>query len=171
MAHTVIMGMSESGKSTLAKRIANSFQAQGIKVIVFNPLRDWWSDPVPDLQTDNISEVTRVAKLSWSCAIFIEECSDVSTKQIKWFATQARHRGHASHFIAQRGKGMVAPTIRDQCRYLACFRVSLDDAKTLAAEYTKPELSGNDGCHTLDQYEYWFCGRYIPAQKLKLDDR
>ena len=38
MAHTLILGTTESGKTTLAKRIASQHRARGFELLVLDPL-------------------------------------------------------------------------------------------------------------------------------------
>ena len=105
MPHVLINGMTESGKTTLAKRLAAEYKKSGVGVIILDPLHDpgWQCD----FQTDDPDEFLSVCKKSERCALFIDEGSQSVGQydtQMHWLATMARHHGHNSHFISQRGR-------------------------------------------------------------------
>jgi hypothetical protein len=77
-------------------------------------------------------------------------------KEMFWLATRARHWGHSSIFITQR-PAQISPTVRDQCGMLFLFRVSRDDAVTLARDWTREELAQ---AMTLNQFEYLHATRF-----------
>jgi len=140
MCHVLILGMTESGKTTLAKKLSARFQKQGVKVIVLDPLNDpgWFSDYSTDKQ-DLFLETFWASK---SCAVFIDESGDMVGKYdttMQQTATKGRHWGHRVHYISQRG-AMLARTVRDQCSHLFIFNTALEDCKIHAREWNKPEL-------------------------------
>lgn len=163
MPHAQILGMTESGKTTLAKKLSKEYQKQGVGVIVLDPLNDpGWSDK-PDselfFQTGDKDEFLAVVKKSMRCAVFIDESGETMGQfdtQMHWLATRGRHYGHNCHFISQRGQ-QVAKTVRDQCGRLYLFACSLDDSKILANEWNKPELKD---AHTLEQGEFFIVQRF-----------
>ena len=154
--------MTESGKTTIAKRLVSKYQQRGIHSIVLDPLCDpgWRAYHV----TADKQDFLQTARLSQSCALFVDESGEVIgqyEKEMFWLATRSRHFGHKSHFISQR-PSMLSPTIRAQCSHLFCFAISGDDAKILANEWNKPELKG---ANSLQQFEYFYCSRFGALEK------
>lgn len=140
MPHSLIIGTTESGKTTLAKRLALKYRASGIGALVLDPLRDpsWPCDFI----TDNSEEFLKIVFASRKCALFIDEAGESVGRfdQANFtLATRARHWGHNSHFIAQRAQ-LVARTVRDQCSNAFVFRVAREDAKILAADWCADEV-------------------------------
>ena len=157
MAHCLILGMTESGKTTLAKRLARGYQARGIRTIVLDPLADpeWQAD----FQTADADEFLRVFWASQSCAVFIDEAGEAVGRYnavMSSTATRGRHWGHAVHFVSQRGV-QIAMTVRDQCSHLFLFTTALKDAQVHANEWNRPEL---ETANRLAQGNYFHCTRF-----------
>lgn len=141
MPHTLILGMTESGKTTLARKLARRYQHKGIPVLVLDPYRSSaWN---ADFLTDNPDSFLEVVKDSKSCALFIDECGAFAesgfSDSLLWIATNSRHFGHNAHFITQRAQ-QISPTIRDQCSHLFLFKQSFDDSKLLTRNFATDEL-------------------------------
>lgn len=141
MPHTLILGMTESGKTTLGKRLSGGYGAHRIPRIVLDPLCDpgWQADYQTSAPEDFLSVLWR----SQSCAVFIDEAGDSVGRYdvaMQQCATRARHWGHNVHFLCQRAT-QVAVIVRDQCSHLFLFRVSAKDADILAAEWSAPDLA------------------------------
>lgn len=161
MAHTAIYGMTESGKSTLAKQLVARYQARDIRVIVLDPLMtDWGADYV----TDDAAEFLRAVWRSRNCALFIDEAGESAghyDKAMVKVATRSRHFGHNAHFIVQRAN-LISNTIRDQCSYMFLFASSAQDSKQHADEWNEPELKK---ATQLKQFQYYHIKRMGAAQK------
>jgi len=139
MAHSLILGMTESGKTTLAKRLAAMYRQNGFGVLVLDPLNDSWDC---DFQTSDPDEFLRAYWDSRRCMVFIDESGDAIgqyDKPMIQTATKGRHWGHSNHYISQRG-AMLARTVRDQCSRLFLFATALDDCKIHAREWNNPEI-------------------------------
>ena len=167
MPHVLIIGMTESGKTTLAIELCKGYRAKGIKTIVLDPMYDqrWEAD---FLTTDKgrFLEIVQNPQTR-SCALFVDESAELIGQyhdEMFWLATRGRHYGHNTHFIAQRAK-QLAKTVRDQCAYLFLFNCSFDDSKELANEFNRPELKD---AHTLARGEYFQCPRWGELQKLRV---
>ena len=165
MTHVLIVGMTESGKTTLAVQLAKSARDQGIPVVVLDPLAD------PRWQADHIGSdpvaFLDIAQRSRSCALFIDESAEVIGRYndaMFWLATRARHYGHKSYFITQR-TAQLAKTIRDQCRHLFMFCVSMNDAKIMADEFNREELRK---ANELAQFEYFYISRFGTVEKRRV---
>ena len=141
MAHSLIFGMTESGKTTLAKRLAKRYKQKGVNVLLLDPLNDpGWE---VDFRTTDADEFLRVFWQSRRCAAFIDEAGDAVGRfdtVMQRTATRGRHWGHNVHYISQRG-AMLAPTVRDQCGHLFLFTTALNDSKLHANEWNNPELA------------------------------
>ena len=157
MAHSLILGMTESGKTTLAKALAAQYKQRGINVIVLDPMSDpEWN---ADFQTSDPETFLKVVFSSQRCAVFIDEAGESAGQYDKPMiktATKGRHWGHNMHYISQRGT-LIARTIRDQCSQLFLFTTALDDCKIHANEWNKPELRT---ANALPQGAYFYCTRF-----------
>lgn len=157
MAHSLIIGMTESGKTTLAKRLAKRYGSHGQKVIVLDSLND--PEWAADFQTTDPDEFLSVFWASRRCAVFIDEAGDAVGKfntVMQRTATRGRHWGHAVHFITQRSV-QLSPTVRDQCGHIFLLTTSLKDSKVHADEWNQPQLAT---AHTLRKGEYFHCTRF-----------
>lgn len=157
MAHSLILGMTESGKTTLAKKLAASYRAAGVSVLVLDPLCDpeWGAD----FQTSDPDEFLEVYWASRSCAVFIDEAGESVgrfDKTMEKTATRGRHWGHSNHYLSQRG-AQISRTVRDQCSHIFLFTTALDDSKIHANEWNKPELKT---CNALPQGAYFHATRF-----------
>lgn len=138
--HVLIVGITNTGKTTICFEMSARYRAAGKKVIVLDPdLRKEWN---ADYITDDPQEFLTVCKNSQSCALFIDESGSMIGKydtQLEWLATQSRKWGHKSHFIMQRGS-QVSPTVRNQCSSAFVFKQSPDDAKVLSNNFVCPQF-------------------------------
>lgn len=140
MAHILILGQTLSGKSTLAKRLAQSYKNQGIAVLVHDPVGDpeWQAD----YRSANAEEFFKIYNDSRRCAVFFDEAGETCEEfrhEITKTATRGRHRGHRNHYIAQRGT-LILRTVRDQCSGLFLFNTGLEDCKVHSAEWNAPDI-------------------------------
>lgn len=165
MAHVLILGMTQSGKSTFGKQLAAQYKQRGVRVGVLDPLGDpGWN---ADFRTDDPAEFLQVFWESRQCAFFIDEAGDCVGRfddAMMRTATRGRHWGHRVHYMSQRG-AQIARTVRDQCSSLALFTTSLEDSKIHANEWNKSELRT---AHTLPQGHYFYTTRFSPLVKGQL---
>ena len=149
--HVLILGITQTGKTTLAFRLAQKYKAANVNVLVLDPdKRSGWN---ADFLTDNPAEYLEVVKVNQSCALFIDESGEMIgryAKEMAWLATNSRKWGHKAHFITQRAT-QLDPTIRNQCTTIFLFKQSLNDTKDLANEFCSEEL---EMAHTLAAGEY-----------------
>lgn len=139
MAHSLIVGMTESGKTTLAKQFCKSSQDDGIKTIVLDPMHDVWN---ADYQTDNTADFLDMFFSSRNCNVFIDEAGEMIghyDELMKRVATKGRHWGHNVYFLTQRSP-QLSPTVRGQCRHLFLFVSDFAACKIHAQELNCPEL-------------------------------
>ena len=164
--HTLIIGMTESGKTTLGKKMVAHYRARGVASAVLDPLSDpgWQADYV----TKNRQEFLTTVKQSRSLAVFVDEAGESVGQyeyEMHWLATRGRHYGHACHFLAQRAQ-QIAKTVRDQCSVAYIFACSRSDAKMLADEYNDEVLAQ---CNRLKKGEFFRVGRFDEAKKYRID--
>jgi len=149
--HVLILGITQTGKTTLAFRLAQKYSATGVNVLVLDPdKRSGWN---ADFLTDDPEAYLNVVKVNKSCALFIDESGQMIgryAKEMAWLATNSRKWGHKAHFITQRAT-QLDPTVRNQCTTIILFKQSLNDTKILSNEFVSTEL---EAAHTLNQGEY-----------------
>lgn len=153
MAHSLFVGMTEMGKTTLARDLGTIYRRQGYKNIVLDPLRDprWPADFI----TADSEEFIDVCRASKKCMLFMDEGAQSVGRydiEMQWAATQSRHWGHSAHFICQ-GATQIAPVIRDNCSRVFVYHSGARNGKLLAEEFNAPDL---EMCVSLLPHEY-FC--------------
>lgn len=157
MAHSLILGMTESGKTTCAKQLCAAYTTAGWATVVLDPMGDpaWHCS----FRTSQPNAFLQVLWNSRRCMFFVDE----GGKMIGRFddlmvdtATMGRHWGHSGHYISQRG-AQLNRTLRDQCSHLFLFTTALDDCKTHANEWNKPELRN---ASSLPALHYYHATRY-----------
>jgi len=163
----LIIGMTESGKTTFATRLSEQYHKENYKIIVLDPLIDprWKADFITNDEEQFLSVVK--SPKTRSCQIFIDESGESIGRynsNMFFLATRARHYGHNSHFISQRGS-QLSKTVRDQCSILVLFNCSFTDAKNLSDEWNRPELKN---ASQLQQGEYFYVPRFGALQKRRL---
>jgi energy-coupling factor transporter ATP-binding protein EcfA2 len=140
VAHSLILGQTESGKTTLAKRLAAIHHASGEPVIVLDPFNDpeWkcsW-------RTTDVDQFLAVYWKNRGMHAFIDEGADTVGRfddAMRRTATAGRHWGHSNYYISQRGASLNT-TVRAQCRHLFLFASTYDDCKVMAKEFNAPDL-------------------------------
>jgi len=168
MGHAIIIGQTESGKTTLCKRLASWYKNHGVGVIVLDPMFDagWpadWktADPVEFL------EFVKDPERCLQCALFVDEAGlslDKYAVEYQWLTCQSRHHGHVTHIIAQRAQ-MVSANVRAQCSTCYAFNVNADDAKIYAREFNCAELMNAPG---LAKGEFIKADRFNGAKRYRL---
>ena len=141
--HTLICGVTESGKTTLAHLLAEQDSRDKKTVIVFDPVgtptaAGEWPDNVV-MFTDSQKFLRYIAKPPnpEATAIYIDEAADLFShdqKENQWVLTRGRHLGYSVTLITQRPK-LVTPSCRHQCARLFMFRLSQGDAREIGADY------------------------------------
>lgn len=157
MAHTLITGTTESGKSLLAKAIAREWHAEGYRVMVLDPrLSVWKGASLVTADSDFFMEEVN----EWEhCLLIVDESGEAIghyAPEMRTLATTLRHNFHSSIFIVQSAT-QLDPIIRRQCRYCAAFSCTEAEAKTLATEYPQ---AGFERAVTLRKFEYYFGSRF-----------
>lgn len=141
--HKLYCGVTESGKTTLARAMARAYQSAGQIVIVRDPVGTgtagggWGENAIifghgEDEAFWKYLSNDRV----FGAHVFIDECSDyfgVGQTENQWLLTRGRHYGLHVNLIAQRPK-MIAPNVRNQVSIAYVFRLANDDMKEVTAD-------------------------------------
>ena len=162
--HSMIVGMTESGKTTLAKKIVQKLKNQGIKSIVLDRMRDNFN---ADYSTTDKQKFLDTVFKSYNCAVFVDESGqefDKRNSAMNKLATMSRHWGHSAFFLGQRYTD-IPKTVRDQCGRIFIFCISFDDSKILANEFNSEELRN---AYKLQQGEYYHKTRFGKLNKNKV---
>lgn len=139
--HTLICGVTESGKTTLARKVARDLAAQGQNIIVFDPVftasagGGWPESSVIFSDEDDLFEYLSRDDVS-GAHVFIDEAGEIfggDKRHNLWLLTRGRHYGFHVVMIAQRPK-MILPTARNQCSRTYMFRLARDDAREVGAD-------------------------------------
>lgn len=168
MGHAIIIGQTESGKTTLCKRLAAHYKRRGIGVVVLDPMHDaGWP---ADFKTADSAEFLAFVKdpnRCLQCACFVDETGlsiDKYDVEYQWMTCQSRHHGHVFHLIAQRAQ-MISPNVRAQCSTCYAFNVNIGDAKLYAAEFNSDLLMQ---APTLRKGEFVKADRFGLAKRYRL---
>jgi hypothetical protein len=168
MAHGLIIGQTESGKTTWAKQLARRVSGDGFGVLVLDPLEDPQWVEIAHFVTSDVYLFLKTAKASRKCFLIVDEAAENCGHRdyhSQWCATRSRHWGHSAFFISQRYT-QISPTIRNQCRYLIMFNTSAIDSAEMAKEFGKKELL--DG-PTLPQFVFYQTSRFGSIYKGKIE--
>lgn len=166
MPHCLFLGITESGKTTLAKQlVVASKKNTGSCSIVLDPMSDpgWQAD----FKTKDADEFLAMVWDSQRCDVIVDEAGDAIGRYdtvMEKVATQGRHWGHNAYFLCQRGAQLSA-TVRAQCRHLFLFTSAKDDCKILANEFNQPVLLE---ANTLPQGHFIHVTRFGHAMRGKL---
>lgn len=163
--HNLIVGTTQSGKTTLAKQLQRLLKGQGYSHIVLDPNGDHWPDAA--FVTENPETFLREAKQWRDCYLWIDEASETCSnhdKEMHWAARRARHLGHSSYFISQLVHDM-AKAIRTNSAGLYLFASPLSDVEILAKEWNCAELLN---APRLKQGHFYHVTRFKPVKLYNL---
>lgn len=164
--HTLVIGMTESGKTTLVKWLTKSMKKRGVKVAVLDPLMDpeWDADFI----TDKSDEFLKYVKTNKQHVLVVDESGSAIgryNEAMNWLATTSRHLGHSTFFIMQ-GATQVDPIVRGQCRKCFMFTCAGPIAKNIAIEYNEPKVSVAD---KLKKGEFYMIDRFSELVRGRVD--
>lgn len=159
MGHTLFVGVTESGKTTMARHFARGYAALGHRIIVYDPVGTktagggWPASAVMFSEVEPLFEYLERDDVNHA-HVFIDEAGDfmgVSDKDKHWLLRRGRHKGFFVNIISQRPK-MLAPNVRTQCNVAYMFRLSMNDADEIGADFGHSKLSNI--VSKLDKGEY-----------------
>ncbi len=162
MAHVLLTGITESGKTTMLRYILAGLKKKGFPTMCLT------AEPndIPALQkvcdwvTMDREAFLRVffSPNTWRVVAAVDEGPDTIGKydsEMRAMATRGRHRAICL-FSSQRVQD-INRTIRTQCRHIITFAQDGADADLLAREYRQPSLRD---AATLKQFEYMKASRF-----------
>ena len=140
MAHMLILGGTEQGKSTFARKLHDQYKKAGQKTLVLDSI-DYqaWNG---DFATDDPDAFLKTFWDSRNCMVFVDEAGDAVGRYDQAMiqtATKGRHWGHCVHFISQRSQQLSA-TVRAQCSQIVLFNLSRSDCDIHAREWNRPQF-------------------------------
>lgn len=145
--HTLVVGITGSGKSRLAKEhIIPGWHRRGYAVLVLDPLAQPW--PGAYRQTDDPMRFLDWMQRGERCIGIVDECStslrgDANLeRQTRWLATQSRNRGHKVYFLGQRVLQMQ-PDVRNNCSEAFVFMQTPADARWFAEQWNLPAIEAD----------------------------
>jgi hypothetical protein len=158
--HSIYTGVTQTGKTTLARRHSRLLHKKGHTVFVYDPVMsltaggDWACDFITD-DFDTLHDylIDHHTRKSGAAHVFIDEAGElfsVGQRDNHWLLTRGRHMGFTINLIAQRPT-MMAPTARTQCGRGYMFRMAPDDMDVMGKDFGHGQL----GNTPMD------CGDYI----------
>ena len=138
--NTLIVGATESGKTTLGAELAGEFKKHDYKIIVLSAVYDprWKAD----YYTEDPQEFLGVFWDSEGCIAFIDEAGETVGRYdeaMDKVATRGRHRGHSVFFILQKAT-RISLTVREQCSRAFIFQSAPSTAAVMADEFNQPKI-------------------------------
>ncbi len=139
--HTLVVGVTRAGKTTLLKKIAKQHVKNGYTVLVLTAVYEPWGDGV--MVFDNQDEFLKVFWSSQKCIVIIDEGMETMGRYNEAMAATTTRGGHWGHsvYVAGQSATQINPTVRGQCAQLYCFAQGTKASETLAEEYRQPILA------------------------------
>jgi DNA helicase HerA-like ATPase len=140
MTHTLYTGVTQSGKTTLARAFARELSKSGM-VLVYDPLGTEtaggaWGNSTVFENAEQFLDTIYDANFH-NAHIFIDEAHHIfshADKSHLWLLTQGRHYGLTIHAITQRPT-KIHPDARSNCGLAYMFRLANDDARLLGNDF------------------------------------
>jgi DNA helicase HerA-like ATPase len=157
--HSLICGVTESGKTTLAHSIARGVSKQGQNVIVYDPVgtltydgkQSWPANAVIFDDEDLFFAYLNEPHVNHS-HVFVDEAGDifpVGKRENMWVLTRGRHFGFSVYAICQRPK-LISPSARSQCSAAYIFRLAEADLDEIGKDFGHSNLKS----YTLDKGDF-----------------
>lgn len=133
IAHKLIIGSTQSGKTFFCNRLAHQAIATGYDVQIIDPTGSFDDDlDQHDVFCDSVDELLDIPS-----HVFLDEATEylgIGHKKNHTALTKGRHSGWCVYVICQRFNA-VAPIVRDCCSDIFIFPVTIEAAKELSALY------------------------------------
>jgi DNA helicase HerA-like ATPase len=144
MPHTLIIGKTGSGKTTLAKKIVEKAHKRGVNKLILDPTpaRHEWPHDDKDFITNDPDEFLQVVFANTRCLGIVDEAGSMIGrfgKEKNNLATMSRHYGHSMIFITQDVKS-IDNIVREQMQDIIVFRVGKKRADELAEDFADDDL-------------------------------
>lgn len=135
--HGTIAGMTMSGKTFLAQRLAAKFKRSRIQTLILRRPGEAWPADAVSWSTEDPDAFLAMFGRARGCACFLELAdADVGHTDKRFHAcfSKGRHLGHRCYFLSQRA-AQVHPTIRENCTELYLFTSGAKGAAIWAEEF------------------------------------
>lgn len=147
MKHSLYVGVTQSGKTTLARTVARELAKKGHKIVVYDPLGTETAGGGWPEGAKIFGDVSEFMDLMHDPAfgnahVFVDEAHHVFAHDLKqnlWLLTQGRHYGMYFHLMTQRPT-KVHPDARSNCGRCYMFRLAFDDARMIGNDYGHSDL-------------------------------
>ena len=145
MPHKLIVGVTESGKSTLARKMEADSNQRGIVSVIYDPtLNPAWCGDIVTADEDDFFFFLREVHEKKKCSILaiVDEADTIMSMSHRhnwWLFMRGRHFGIEAIAITQRPT-LVAPTVRNNTSELYAFQIPKSDAQALADDFAAPGI-------------------------------
>ena len=161
-----IFGPSESGKTTLAKKIAYSMHVREHRpTLVLDPVaKDYWGEHATVYT--NEAEFWSVIFKTRNAFVVVDDASVTINRdnQLNGVFTTLRHQGHKLLVIGH-SAGNLLPQMREQLQRIFLFLQNHDSVEKWSIVFPGADLTPATQLH---QYEFITVANYEPAQRFQL---
>jgi hypothetical protein len=161
-----IFGPSESGKTTLAKKIAFHFyRTEKRESLVLDAIaKDYWGEHAKVFV--NETEFWEVIFKTRNCLVVVDDSSSTINRDrdLNRVFTTLRHQGHKLLVIGHHASNLL-PEMRDQLQRIFLFLQNADSVDKWQMVFPGADLSQ---ATQLRQYEFLTVANYQPPLKVKL---
>jgi len=165
--HALIVGTTQSGKSTLAKLLCKTIKNKGGNCAVLSPTTETGWDA--DFKTSDGGLFLKFAKENTKHFLFVDESGDAIgryNEEMNWLATGSRHLGHSVIFNVQ-ASSQISTAIRSCCQDAYIFATSRGVLKLLAEDFNEPAIMKHE---KMPQYHFLVCSRFQAMKMGRLDN-
>lgn len=157
ITHALIVGVTMSGKTTLARALARGLDSRGVPVVVYDPLGTQtagggWGERARIFDDpDEFCDLMHAQDFG-GASIFVDESHHIfghDKRENFWMLTQGRHYGMQFNLITQRPH-KLHPDVRSNCGRAFVFRLAVQDMQLLGGEFGH----SNFARHTLDRGDF-----------------
>ena len=159
MIRGAIIGMSMSGKTTLAKHLSRQYWTRSkIRSLVLDPNYDEGSYGDHAMVFREEPKFWNVAWKTNNLLIIVDEAAETISRNddLTPVFTRLRHRGHKLLVIAHRATNLT-PIMREQIDTVYLFRQSKKNCEIFAELFAEPSL---EKAQFLPQFQYYYCALY-----------
>lgn len=167
--HRLVVGGTLCGKTSICRKLCEESHKRGVIATIHDPFaseHEWPDGAIVLDNGDDFFKVVRERIRAGQRQLCIIDEADtelgVDNKQNLWIATKGRHYGIENIFSTQR-PFLIAPTARNMCAELFCFRVSQNDASALAGDFADARI--REAAPNLNQGEFLY-SRWIDGKKV-----
>ncbi len=145
--HSLYTGVTQSGKTTLARLNSRAGLKHGIKTVVYDPLGtataggDWGEGAIIHQDIDPFLDLMYDPEFK-DAMIYVDESHHIFSHENKdhlWLLTEGRHHGMNFNLITQRPT-KLHPDARSNCGVCYMFRLAHDDARAVGNDFGHSDI-------------------------------